>query len=452
MNPFIFREYDIRGEVDKDLTQETITLIGKGIGTYIARRGGKRVSLARDCRISSKDISMMIGEELSNSGLTVYDIGECPTPVSYFSLHNLDLDGGVMVTASHNPPEYNGFKICYGKESIFGEEIQEIRRIIEKGDFVKGKGSITEEDMVSPYMEYIKDNLNIEKSMSIAIDAGNGVAGPVAYPLYKSLGLDVECLYCEPDGRFPNHQPDPTVADNLTELIRIVKERGLKLGIGFDGDADRIGVIDDKGNIIWGDELMIIFAREILKEHPGATIIGEVKCSKRMYDELNRLGARAIMWKTGHSLIKRKMKEENALLAGEMSGHIFFSDRYLGFDDAIYAGGRLLEILSKIDSPLSEMLADLPVTYSTPEIRVECPDEIKFQVVEELKKELEGKYPIIDVDGLRLNLEDGWGLVRASNTQPVLVLRFEAFNEDRLNEIREMLEEALDKVRKRIEG
>ena len=441
INPQIYREYDIRGVVDKDLTLKVVRRLGQGFGTHMVNAGRKELIVGRDGRLSSKPFSEALIEGILSTGCNVVDIGLCPTPVYYFSLFHFDKNGGVMVTGSHNPPEFNGFKVSVGKSTIFGEEIQALGRLVEKGEFAIGKGSLSQAEIIQSYQDYIKNNIEIRKRRRVVIDAGNGTAGPVAGPLLRDLGCEVDGLYCEIDGRFPHHFPDPTIPENLMDLIERVKKTGAHVGIGYDGDADRIGVVDDAGNIIWGDQLMILFAREILKEKKGATFVGEVKCSQNLFTDIERHGGKAIMWRTGHSLIKEKMKEEKAVLGGEMSGHIFFADRYLGFDDAIYASCRLIEILSRTEKRLSQLLEDLPKTFITPEIRVACADEIKFSVVEKVKEDLRRDYAIIDVDGVRVKFEDGWGLVRASNTQPVLVLRFEALSEKRLQEIRRLVEE-----------
>lgn len=448
INPQIYREYDIRGVVDRDLTPEVVRTLGKGFGTTMVRLGRKELIVGRDGRLSSKPLSEALIEGLLSTGCNVLDIGLCPTPVYYFSLFHFDRDGGMMVTGSHNPPEFNGFKVSVGKSTIFGEAIQDLRRLIEQGEFARGSGTLSQSEIIGSYQEFIKKNVHLEKGIKVVVDAGNGTAGPVAVPLLRDLGCEVEGLYCEVDGRFPNHFPDPTIPENLKALIARVEETAAQVGIGYDGDADRIGVVDDRGNIIWGDQLMILFAREILKEKKGATFVAEVKCSQNLFDDIERHGGRAIMWRTGHSLIKEKMKEEGAVLGGEMSGHLFFSHRYLGYDDAIYASCRLLELLSKTERKLSELLTDLPKTFNTPEIRVECPDEIKFKVVEKVKEALGKGHEIIDVDGVRVKFGDGWGLVRASNTQPVLVLRFEAHSEKRLQEIRTLVEEEVRKAMK----
>ncbi|HEX9949498.1 MAG TPA: phosphomannomutase/phosphoglucomutase [Thermodesulfobacteriota bacterium] len=440
MNPTIFREYDIRGVVDKDLTRETVRELARGAGSYFARHGIKRITVGRDCRPSSDPFFQALLEGLLGSGMEVIDVGVCPTPLLYFSIVQLAQEGGVMITGSHNPPEFNGFKVCVGKDAIYGSEIQRVREIIEKRDYVQGKGTLTQHDIIQDYHHYLLSNIRLDREIKVVVDAGNGTGGVVGVPIMRELGCRVKALYCEMDGRFPHHHPDPTVEKNLKDLIATVTRTGADLGIGYDGDADRIGVIDEEGRIIWGDKLMIIFARAIIEEHGGGTFIGEVKCSQTLYDEIERLGGKAIMWKTGHSLIKDKMKKEKALLGGEMSGHMFFADRYFGFDDAIYASCRLLEIMGKSGKKVSELLEGIPQTYATPEIRVDCPDDIKFRIVEQAKEHFRQRYPVIDIDGMRVRFPDGWGLLRASNTQPALVLRFEATSQGRLEEIRGMIE------------
>lgn len=446
INPHIYREYDIRGVVEKDLTPEIVRRLGMGFGTYMARLGKRSLVVGRDGRLSSNAFREALIEGLLSTGCDVVDIGVCPTPVYYFSLFHLDRDGGMMVTGSHNPPEFNGFKVSVGKSTIFGEEIQRLGRLVEAGDFVSGKGKLSEYAIIPAYQDYLKKNIRLSKGLKVVIDAGNGTGGVVAAPLLRDLGCEVEELYCDIDGRFPNHFPDPTIVENLKDLINRVLKTGAEVGIGYDGDADRIGVVDDQGRIIWGDQLMILFSREILKEQKGATFVAEVKCSQTLFDDIEKHGGRPIMWKTGHSLIKEKMKEEKAALGGEMSGHIFFAHRYFGYDDAIYASCRLLELLSNTDKKLSSLLSDVPKTHITPEIRVPCPDDIKFKVVEKVREDLKGTYPIIDVDGVRVKFDDGWGLLRASNTQPVLVLRFEALTEGRLLEIKSLVEGKVKKA------
>lgn len=450
MTPDIFREYDIRGIAGKQITEDDVVLIGKGVGTFLARHNCFKLTVGRDCRLTSDAFAEKLIQGLMSTGCQVTDIGVCPTPVLYFSIPHLAREGGVMLTASHNPPEYNGFKICKHTDSVHGEQIQEIRKIIENKDFIQGNGVRDKADVVTPYTRFITENIHIKTSLNVGVDAGNGTAGVIAVPVLKALGCKVTDIYCDMDGRFPNHEADPTVAKNMADLIRMVREKNLDLGVGYDGDGDRIGVVDESGNLVYGDQLMIIFAREILSRKPGAAFISEVKCSKTMYDDIRNHGGNAIMWKTGHSLIKEKMKIEKAELAGEMSGHIFFADRYFGFDDAIYATCRLLEILADTGKTLSEILADVPKTFTTPEIRVDCPDAVKFDVVGKLTETFRKEYDVIDIDGARIVFPDGWGLVRASNTQPALVLRFEALSQERLSEIRDLVESALTKVQNEI--
>ena len=448
MNPEVFREYDVRGVVDKDLTPDFVYLLGRAIGVYAVRHGVKTMVLGRDCRLSSEVYQDAVGGGIRSAGVDVIDIGLCATPMLYFAIRHFQTDGGVMVTGSHNPPDFNGFKICIGPDTIFGQQIQELRKIIENGDYLDGAGKRTKAEIAGCYENYLFDHVKVKPGHRIVVDGGNGVGGFFALPLFKRYGCVVTDIYCDPDGRFPNHFPDPTIPENLIELKRLVLREKAEAGIAFDGDADRIGVITDHGDVLWGDQLLLLFSRFILKANPGAAIIGEIKCSQTLYDDIAANGGRAIMWKAGHSLIKEKMKVETALLAGEMSGHIFFADRYFGFDDAIYASVRLLEILSETGKRLSDLLSDVPRTFSTPEIRIDCPDEIKFAVVEAVREHYRKTHRIIDIDGVRVPFGDGWGLLRASNTQPVLVLRFEAANEERLSAIRHEIERVLNVVLK----
>ncbi|MFP4347283.1 MAG: phosphomannomutase/phosphoglucomutase [Desulfococcaceae bacterium] len=450
MNPDIFREYDIRGIAGEDITEDEVHLLGKGIGAYLKARGCTQLTVGRDCRLTSDAYAGRLIDGLTGAGCDVIDIGVCPTPLLYFSIQFLKQEGGVMVTASHNPKEYNGFKICMGPDSVHGKDIQEIRQIIDDRAFTEGSGTRSTREVTDDYQAYIRQNIDLPNPLRVGVDAGNGTGGVVAVPLLKALGCEVHDLYCEMDGTFPNHEADPTVLHNMQDLIALVKEKGLDVGIGYDGDSDRIGVVDEQGRIIYGDKLMILFSREILSRKPGATFISEVKCSQVMYDDITRNGGRAIMWKTGHSLIKSKMRDENAALAGEMSGHMFFEDRYLGYDDAIYASCRLLEILSKTGKRISELLADVPETVTTPEIRVDCPDRKKFKVVEKVTDYFRERYRVIDIDGVRVLFDDGWGLVRASNTQPALVLRFEAMTEEKLSEYRSLVEKVVDDVQQQL--
>jgi len=447
----VFREYDIRGLVGTDLTADVVEQIGKGYGTYVARRGVHTIALGRDVRLSSPEFRDALVKGLLSTGLLVTDVGVCPTPLLYFAIHHLQVGGGVMITGSHNPSEYNGFKLCVGFGSIYGNMIQEIRRIIESGVFHEGKGELTRREIIPDYKKFVRENLRVPKKLRVVVDGGNGTGGAVAPDLFREMGMDVVELFCDADGRFPNHFPDPTVPENLRFLIEKVVETGADVGVAYDGDADRIGVVDERGNIIFGDYLLILFAREILSRKPGATIISEVKSSQNFYDDVTRRGGRPIMWKTGHSLIKAKMKEEEAELAGEMSGHVFFSDRYLGFDDAIYASVRLFEVMAKEGRALGTLLSDLPFVVSTPEIRIDCPDELKLRVVERVAAAVAPlALQVIDIDGMRALFDGGWGLVRASNTQPVLVLRFEGRDNETVQRIRVIMEDAIALARSEV--
>ena len=447
INPKIFREYDIRGIVDKDLTIEFVEYLGRGVGTFFRRHSKKRVALGRDARTSSPAYAEAITRGLLSTGCNVVDIGLVPTPLLYFAVYYKKNEAAVMITGSHNPPEYNGFKMMVGEETLYGETIQEVYRILKEKTMITDKeGTRSSYDVIPEYEDYVLKDIRLRRKLKVVLDAGNGTAGFVAVPIFKKLGCEVTELYCEPDGRFPNHHPDPTLPEAMEDLIRTVKERGADFGVGYDGDGDRIGVVDDSGRLLWGDMLMIVFSRDILPANPGAAVISEVKASKLLYEEIARLGGRPIMWKTGHSLIKKKIKEEKALLAGEMSGHIFFADRFFGFDDAIYASARLAEILARSEKKLSEMLADLPQAFSTPEIRVYASDEVKFRIVDEVKKELAKKYPIIDIDGVRVSYPKGWALVRASNTQAALVLRYEAYTPEDLEAIKQEVRKTLERA------
>jgi phosphomannomutase / phosphoglucomutase len=450
MNPQIFREYDIRGIAGQDITEDDAQSIGKAYGTLIQKHGNKKVSIGRDCRLTSELFSKSFISGVLSTGCDVVDIGLCPTPVLYFSIVHCPTQGGAMITASHNPAEYNGFKLMNGSESIHSQGLQDLRKIIETEDYAKGNGKKEEADILTPYMDYLIKNISIDKGIKIAVDAGNGTGAITALPVLKKLGCKVSELFCKPDGSFPNHPADPTVKSNMLELIDFVKTNKLDLGVGYDGDADRIGIVDKTGELIYGDQLMVVFAREILSRKPGATFISEVKCSLTMYNDIEKHGGKAIMWKTGHSLIKKKMKEENAALAGEMSGHMFFADRYFGFDDALYATLRLLEILCNEKKTVCELISDLPDTYNTPEIRVECAEEVKFEAVKKICNLYKQKANVIDIDGMRVVYDDGWGLVRASNTQPSLVLRFEATSQARLDQIRKDIENNLNEIIKTI--
>ncbi len=454
MSPHIFRKYDIRGVVDDDLTVSVVRDVGRALGTRCARAGGKTFGVGRDCRTHSPKLRDALAEGLSEAGLEVVDFGMVPTPLLYFGVFFRDLDGGVQITGSHNPPEFNGLKMMMGKDTLHGDEIQDLRAAIASGDLDKNPGgSVREEDIITPYLDYVVDNIKLgDRKLTVVADAGNGVGGIVAAPLLERLGMTTHTLFIEPDGTFPNHHPDPADEHNLEDLIAKVAETGADLGVAYDGDGDRIGVVDDKGNIIAGDRLMIILSRALLAEEPGATIVGEVKCSQTLYDDIAAHGGIGIMWKVGHSLIKSKMKESGALLAGEMSGHIFFKHRWFGFDDALYTTARVIELLTQSDRPLSEMLKDVPVTYATPEVRIDVPDAIKFDVADWIAAELAREHDVVAIDGVRVLFPDGWGLVRASNTQPALVMRTEAQSPERRDEIATMLRGRIEQAQRELKG
>ena len=449
LKPTIFREYDIRGVAEVDLPSEGVELLGHALGTYLRRHSGHDpakaclITLGRDVRLSGDRLHTAMVKGLLATGCHVIDVGRVPTPLLYYSTVHLKASGGVMITGSHNPPEYNGFKTVCGSGTIHGAEIQELYRMIEHRDFLYGQGVLATYDIETPYVEEIAAQFDFQRRVKVVLDSGNGAGGDALHRLFEKLNCDVTELFFEMDGHFPNHHPDPTVPENLSHMCAKVRELGADLGIAFDGDADRIGACDENGQVIYGDMLMLIYGREILTRKPGATFIGEVKCSQLLYDELKRLGGNPIMYKTGHSLIKAKMKEEHAELAGEMSGHMFFADRYYGYDDALYAACRLVEIVERSGKPLSAQLDGLPKLVSTPELRHDCPDESKFAIVAKVAEHFAGKRPTLDVDGVRVLFPNGWGLLRASNTQPVLVMRFEATTAELLAEYRVEMEAAL---------
>ena len=469
MNTEIFREYDIRGIADRDLTPDVIETLGRAFASYVRPKGITAVTVGYDARLSSPRLCDDIVRGLTKGGMDVTILGLCPTPVLYFSLYHLNAGAGVMITSSHNPSEFNGFKLCVGKETIYGEEIQKLKQIMITGAGVKGQGSdeakirgvISHRAILPDYIDHLKKLFSSVTGprLKIVLDSGNGTAGLAAPDIVRSMDCEVVELFSEPDGRFPNHHPDPTIPKNLAALIEMVRSRKADAGIAYDGDSDRIGVVDEQGNVLWGDQLMVIFSRDILRELPGATFVSEVKCSQTMYDDIRSHGGNAVMWKTGHSLIKARMKELHAALAGEMSGHLFFADRYFGYDDAIYAGCRVVEILKKLKTAkgnaaaLSSLLADLPRTYNTPEIRFDCPDAIKFKVVEKAQEvfamgsglSMQPK-EVITIDGVRAIFDKGWGLIRASNTQPVLVMRFEAVDPSSLEAIRSLMEQQVNTI------
>ncbi len=450
LKPTIFREYDIRGIADRELLDADVEQLGRGIGTFLVRRGRRKINLGRDTRLSSTRLAEALKKGLTAAGCNVTDIGVAPTPLLYYSVFHLRAEGAVMITGSHNPPEYNGFKVVSGDGTIHGAEIQEVREIIERGDFTSGRGASFTADISAAYVDEVASQFRLARRLKVVVDNGNGTAGPVMHRILERLDCDAVELFFDMDGSFPNHHPDPTVEKNLRDLVAAVAEHKADFGIAFDGDADRLGAVDEHGRVVWGDMLLLIYAREILTRKPGATFIGEVKCSQVLYDELRKLGANAIMYRTGHSLIKAKMKEVHAELAGEMSGHLFFADRYYGYDDALYAACRLMEIVAASGRPLSAQLEGLPQTVSTPEIRVDCPDEIKFEVVRRVAEHFRGLRETVDVDGVRVLFPQGWGLLRASNTQPVLVMRFEAANQALLAEYQKEIKGVLAGIQRQV--
>ncbi|MEA3254945.1 MAG: phosphomannomutase/phosphoglucomutase [Candidatus Altiarchaeota archaeon] len=435
----IYRAYDIRGVYGRDLTEKTAEDIGKAFGTYV---GGGDVVVGRDCRLSSPALRDALIRGLSSTGCDVVDVGMVPTPVLYFSMVHYKKSSAVMITGSHNASEYNGFKLCRNYSALYGDEIQEIKEIIQSGDFREDSGTVTRKEVEDDYINFIKERISLKKKLKIVLDAGNGMGGLIAKRFFEEVGCDVIPLYCEPDGTFPNHHPDPTVDEVLKDLIKEVRKNKADLGVAYDGDADRAGFIDDKGGIIRGDQSLILFSREILKRHRGAKIIFEVKCSQALIEDIEMKGGVPIMYRTGHSFIKKKMKEENALLAGEMSGHFFFADDYYGYDDAIFASARMVELLSKSTETFSQLISRIPRYYSTPEIRIFCPEDEKFRIVDEIVERFK-EYDVITVDGVRVQFEDGWGLVRASNTEPALILRFEAKTRERRDIIQKMFMDEL---------
>lgn len=452
MNTEIFREYDIRGVVNKDFDAAFARTLARAYAGYLKKHNVPQpwtVSVGYDARLSSPELEAAMVEGFTSSGCKVLRLGLVTTPLHYFSTFTLPVVGGIMITGSHNPPEYNGFKVSFNKTTLYGEQIQELRQIIEAKAFVEGKGSSEKVDILPSYVDKYKNAFNLPKKVKVVVDCGNGAAGVIAKRLYDACGVDAEFLFLEPDGRFPNHHPDPTVEENLVQLKAAVLKSGAVCGIGFDGDADRIGVIDEKGKPLFGDELMVFLARGVLAKNKGATIIGDVKCSERLYQDIEKHGGKPLMWKTGHSLIKNKMKEVGSPFSGEMSGHVFFADRNYGYDDAIYAGMRVIEILSETGKTISQLLSDLPPAFATPEIRIDTTEEKKRRVVDEIKKQFNnGKHKVNDIDGIRISYPDGFALVRSSNTQPVVVCRFEAQTQARLDEIRKEVEGAVLKLLK----
>ena len=440
MNPYIFREYDIRGVVADDFPEDVVINLGKAFGTYVREKGGKIISLSGDVRISTPMLKNAFAKGVLSTGVDVIDIGIIPTPVNYYSMFFLDIDGAVQITGSHNPSNMNGFKLSYDKKAVYGQEIQYLKTMIEKEDFATGNGKFSEKDILGDYKRMVISKIKLDRPVKLVMDCGNATAGLAAPEIYKAIGCDVTELYSDVDGTFPNHHPDPTVKKNIQDLIAEVQKGGYDFGIAFDGDADRVGIVDDKGEIIWADYIMILMLNEIFEKYPGTGVVFDVKCSQALEERIMEKGGKPLMWKTGHSLIKQKMKEEGLPFSGEMSGHIFIKDDYFGFDDAIYVGARFAQMVSRSAESLSGQMAKLPKYYSTPEMRLNCEDdEVKFEISEKASAFFKANYDCIDVDGVRIKFGDGWGLVRKSNTQPVIVTRFEAKTEARLNEIKDLV-------------
>lgn len=452
LNKNIFREYDIRGTVGVDLSPEFARLLGRAFATLVREKiGEKPVAIGHDCRESSPVYSQALAEGIASEGIPVELTGMGPTPQLYYALFSGDLGGGIQVTGSHNPSDMNGFKLCVGKKTLSGEEIQDLyqRMTKLKGTEPSGSAEIQEKPLREAFTKQIIENVKPHmgnRELKVVVDAGNGVGGLVGPEVLRELGCEVIELYCEPDGSFPNHHPDPTELKNIIDLQEKVRETGADLGIGWDGDADRLGVVDEKGEVIFGDLLLLIYGRALIQELPTATVIGDVKCSSRLFDGIAEAGGNPIMWKTGHSLIKKKLLETGAELAGEMSGHVFFNHRYFGFDDALYSSARLVEILSKTTAPISSLLDGIPPAVSTPEIRMDCPEELKFEIAKRAPEKF-SNFTVDTTDGARIQFEKGWGLVRASNTQPVLVLRFEAENEVLLNEYKQTVLDGIQELK-----
>jgi phosphomannomutase/phosphoglucomutase len=439
MNEFIFRKYDIRGVVATDFTDDVVQNIGRAFGTYVVRGGGKTVAVSGDIRPTTPGLIDNLTKGLMETGITVIDLGILPTPTNYYSMYELDVDGAVQITGSHNPPEFNGFKISLNQKAFHSEQIQDLKELIDTADFEVGEGSVEKNDILPTYMDMLRSKISLDRPLKVAIDCGNAAGCITAPTIFKELGMEVTELFCDVDGTFPNHHPDPTEDHNLIDLIAEVQKGGYDFGVAFDGDADRVVAVDEKGGIIRADDLIAIFLPEIIKNE-GDAIVFDVKCSQALEDMIHRYGGTPVMWKTGHSLIKDKMRELNVNFAGEMSGHIFFADDFYGFDDAVYVALRLAQLISRGDKKLSEYTAEIPVYYSTPELRMECKDDIeKFEIAEKATAYFTQKYDCITVDGVRIQFGDGWGLVRASNTQPVLVCRFEAQTQARMEEIQDLV-------------
>lgn len=445
INKYIFREYDIRGKVSDDFSPEVVENLGKAFGTFISRSGGQEIALSGDVRLTTPSLIESFKTGVLSTGVDVINIGILPTPANYFSMFKLDVAGAVQITGSHNPPEFNGFKMSRNKKSVFGDSIQDLRSIIEKEDYETGEGDEAPYKIINDYRKMISEKISIERPLRVVMDCGNAAAAICAPDIFKKFNIELTELYCDVDGTFPNHHPDPTVKENLTDLIKLMKTGNYDVGIAFDGDADRVGVVDETGEVIWADQLMALFLPELV--NPGDEILYDVKCSKALEEEIIKYQGKPVMWKTGHSLIKQKMVELNCKFGGEMSGHIFFADDYYGYDDAIYVAARLLQTLSRSKKTLSELRSELPKYFSTPEIRLEAnSDEEKFMISKKAVDYFTANFNCSTVDGVRINFEDGWGLVRASNTQPVIVCRFEATSEERMQQIKKLITDKLNEM------
>ncbi|MDD6088497.1 MAG: phosphomannomutase/phosphoglucomutase [Desulfovibrionaceae bacterium] len=438
----VFRAYDIRGIVDQDFNGDWVQNLGRACGTYLRCNHIEDAVVGYDCRNSSAEYSRRLIAGMLASGINVINIGRVPTPALYYAVRHLNRRGGVMITASHNPPQYNGFKVWAGDSTIHGAEIQKIKDIMEQEDYIAGNGLASTHDIMPSYKQDIVSRFTLKRPVKVVVDGGNGMGGATCAEILTNLGAEVIPLFCEADGNFPNHHPDPVVKENMLQLIAKVQETQADFGIGLDGDADRIGIVDSNGRLLFGDEVLSLYARELLERLPGSTIIADVKCSARLFRDIAEHGGKPLMWTTGHSIIKAKMRETDSPLAGEMSGHMFFSDNWYGFDDAIYGSARLAALFSCQDSPMTD-LPGWPQAFSTPEINIPCDDDKKFSIVEKIKAFFRTKYETIEIDGARVNFPHGWGLVRASNTQPVLVTRFEADSAEALEEIRQSINEPL---------
>lgn len=441
LNSKVFRAYDIRGVADEDFSDEAVHNLGKAFGSMVLLKGGRSIAIGRDCRMSGARLFESFAAGAQSSGANVYGLGTVATPLSYFSESHLKADAAVSITGSHNPADWNGFKFSINKMALFGDDIQEMRHRVDHNQFENGQGTLNHVDLIPAYIEHVLGTLRpIQRDVRVVCDAGSGMAGPVAPAIYEAMGATVVPLFCEPDGTFPFHHPDPTEEENLLDVRRTVQSQDAELGLAFDGDADRLGAISGDNRVVWGDQLMLLFAQSILKDHADAHFLAEVKCSDILFSRIRALGGRIEMGKVGHSLIKARMRETGALLAGEMSGHLFFNDRYLGYDDGIYAGARLIELLGRNEVDLPTFLDELPKTVATPEIRIPCSDDTKFAVVQAAKDRLRADYELVEIDGLRLRTEDGWGLLRASNTQPALVMRIEANSQQALSRVKTIIE------------